>query len=129
VIHDAATQHRDASDRLAVLARTMTEEVPELDFMKQTFNTPAVLGEMGAGTALTNVALAIAYANHFGKNVLVTGTTDTEEITATLVLPPPVVRPIVPGAPWFRARGGNHAYLPWWGLRHDAPHYPQGFSQ
>ena len=129
VIHDATNQHRDASDRLAVLARTMTEEVPELDFMKQTFNTPAVLGEMGAGTALTNVALAIAYANHFGKNVLVTGTTDTEEITATLVLPPPVVRPIVPGAPWFRARGGNHAYLPWWGLRHDAPHYPQGFSQ
>ena len=43
--------------------------------------------------------------------------------------PPPVVRPIIPGAPWFRARGGNHAYLPWWGLRHDAPHYPQGFSQ
>lgn len=129
VIHDAANQHRDSSDRLAVLARTITEEAPELDFMKSTFNTPALLGEMGAGTALTNVALAIAYANHFGKNVLVAGTTDQEEVTATVVLPPPVVRPIIPGVPWFRARGGNHAYLPWWGLRHDAPHYPQGFSQ
>ncbi|WP_332879784.1 hypothetical protein [Massilia sp. S19_KUP03_FR1] len=130
VIHDAANLHRDSSDRLAVLARTMTEEVPELDFMKQTFNTPALLGEMGAGTALTNVALAIAYANHFGKNVLVAGTTDHEELTATVVLPPPVVRPIIPDAPWFRARGGNHAYLPWWGLRNDAPPtWPQGFSQ
>lgn len=129
VIHDANNGPAGSSDRLAVLARTMTEEVPELDFMKQTFNTPAVLGEMGAGTALTNVALAIAYANHFGKNVLVAGTTDQEHITATVVLPPPVVRPIIPDAPWFRARGGNHVYLPWWGLRHDAPAYPQGFSK
>jgi hypothetical protein len=129
LIHDASNHPRDTSDRLAVLARTMTEDVPEFDFMKQAFNTPALLGEMGAGTALTNVALAIAYANHFGKNVLVAGTTDQEEITATVVLPPLVVRPIVPGANWFRARGGNHAYLPWWGLRHDAPAYPQGFSQ
>lgn len=129
LIHDVSNHPHDTSDRLAILARTMTEDVPEFDFMKQTFNTPALLGEMGAGTALTNVALAIAYANHFGKNVLVAGTTDQEEITATVVLPPPVVRPIVPGANWFRARGGNHAYLPWWGLRHDAPAYPQGFSQ
>jgi hypothetical protein len=130
VIHDANNGPAGASDRLAVLARTMTEDVPELDFMKQTFNTPALLGEMGAGTALTNVALAIAYANHFGKNVLVAGTTDQEQITATVVLPPPIVRPIDPNAPWFRARGGNHAYLPWWGLRHDAPKtWPQGFSK
>lgn len=129
VIHDAHNGFDNPSDRLAILARTVTEDIPELDFMKQTFNTPAVLGDMGAGTALTNVALAIAYANHFGKNVLVAGTTDAGQPTATVVLPPPVVRPIVPGAPWFRARGGNHAYLPWWGLRHDAPAYPQGFSQ
>jgi len=33
---------------------------------RQTFNMPALLGETGAGTALTNVALAIAYANHVG---------------------------------------------------------------
>jgi hypothetical protein len=129
VIHDANNQPQHASDRVAILARTMTEEVPELDFMAHTFNTPALLGDMGAGTALTNVALAIAYANHFGKNVLVVGTNDQDQPTATVVLPPPVIRPIVPGANWFRARGGNHMYLPWWGLRHDAPAYPQGFSK
>jgi hypothetical protein len=130
MIHDANNGPIGSSDRLAILARTMTEEVPELDFMQHSFNTPALLGEMGAGTALTNVALAIAYANHFGKNVLVAGTTDQEQITATVVLPPPVVRPIIPDAPWFRARGGNHVYLPWWGLRHDAPKtWPQGFSK
>lgn len=129
VIHDANNQPQHASDRVAILARTMTEEVPGIDFMAHTFNTPALLGDMGAGTALTNVALAIAYANHFGKNVLVVGTNDQDQPTATVVLPPPVIRPIVPGANWFRARGGNHMYLPWWGLRHDAPAYPQGFSK
>lgn len=129
MIHDANNAHGNPSDRLAILARTMTEDVPELDFMKQTFNTPAVLGDMGAGTALTNVALAIAHANHFGKNVLVAGTTDADQPTATVVLPPPVVRPIIPGASWFRARSGAYVYLPWWGLRHDAPAYLQGFSQ
>jgi hypothetical protein len=129
VIHDANNQPQHASDRVAILARTMREEVPGIDFMAHTFNTPALLGDMGAGTALTNVALAIAYANHFGKNVLVVGTNDQDQPTATVVLPPPVIRPIVPGANWFRARGGNHMYLPWWGLRHDAPAYPQGFSK
>jgi hypothetical protein len=33
---------------------------------------------MGAGTALTNVALGIAYANHIGKTVLVAGTTELD---------------------------------------------------
>ena len=129
LIHDANTVHPKSSDRLANLARTVTEEIPELDFMKQTFNTSAVLGEMGAGTALTNVALAIAYANHFGKNVLVAGTSDEAQPTATVVLPPAVVRPIKPDEPWFRARSGNYTYLAWWGIRHDAPPDEQGYSR
>ena len=89
----------------------------------------AVLGETGAGTALTNVALGIAYAHHFGKPVLIAGTSDLAAPVALVVAPPAVVRPIKYDQPWFRARGGNHAYLPWWGLRHDAPEYIQGFSQ
>lgn len=129
VIHDANSTHPQSSDRLAGLARTMTENVPELDFMKQTFNTSALLGEMRAGSALTNVALAIGYANHIGKTVLVAGTTDLGQPTATVVTPPAVVRPIDANAPWFRARGANNAYLPWWGLRHDAKPIMQGYSQ
>ena len=129
VIHDASNNKPTMSDRLAALARTVTEEMPELDFMKQTFNTPELLGEMGAGTALTNVALGIAYANHLGKTVLVAGTTDQAQPVATLVVPPAVVRPIRYDEPWFRARGGNTAYLPWWGIRHDAAPRSQGFSR
>jgi hypothetical protein len=128
-IHDAGNGHPASSDRLAGLAQTMTEELPELDFLKQTFNTPALLGEMGAGTALTNVALAIAYANHMGKTVLVAGTTDEAQQVATVVVPPKVIRPIAPDKPWFRARGGNHVRLPWWGLRHDSTITQQGFSK
>jgi hypothetical protein len=129
VIHDANNSAATASDRIAALARTVTEEMPELDFMKQSFNTPALLGEMGAGTALTNVALGIAYANHIGKNVLVAGTTDEAQPVATVVVPPAVVRPIRHDEPWFRARGGNTAYLPWWGIRHDAAPKSQGYSR
>jgi hypothetical protein len=129
VIHDANNTHANSSDRIANLAHILALEVAEFDFMKQTFNTPALLGEMGAGTALTNVALGIAYANHFGKNVLVAGTSDPARSTAVLVLPPATVRPIKPDAPWFRARGGNNAYLMWWGIRHDAPAHAQGYSK
>jgi len=129
VIHDASNNKPTMSDRIAVLARTVTEEMPELDFTKQTFNTPELLGEMGTGTALTNVALGIAYANHIGKNVLVAGTTDEAQPVATLVVPPAVVRPIKSNEPWFRARGGNTAYLPWWGIRHDARPGSQGYSR
>lgn len=128
-IHDAGNGHPASSDRIAGLARTVTEELPELDFLKQTFNTSALLGEMGAGTALTNVALAIAYANHVGKTVLVAGTTDETQPVAMLVVPPAVVRPIIPGKPWFRARGGNHVYLPWWGLRDDSTITQPGYSK
>ena len=129
VIHDASNNKATASDRIAALARTVTEEMPELDFMKQAFNTPALLGEMGAGTALTNVALGIAYANHIGKNVLVAGTTDEAQPVATVVVPPAVVRPLRANEPWFRARGGGTAYLPWWGIRHDVKDTTQGYSR
>lgn len=129
VIHDAGNTNKDSSDRIGALAQTLTMELPEFDFLKQSFNLTAVLGETGAGTALTNVALGIAYAHHFGKPVLVAGTSDLTSPVALVVAPPAVVRPIQYDKPWFRARGGNHAYLPWWGLRHDAPEYIQGFSQ
>jgi len=129
VIHDANSTHPRSSDRLAPLAQTISEEIQELDFMKKTFNTSAVLGEMGAGSALTNVVLAIAYANHIGGVVLVAGTTDPDTSVATIVMPPPIVRPIVPGQPWFRARAANHIYLPWWGLRNDTKSTVPGYSQ
>jgi hypothetical protein len=129
VIHDADVSHSDSPNRLGNLAQTLAMDVAELDFSKQTFNTPALLGEMGAGTALTNIALGIAYANHFGKNVLVAGTSRLEHPTAVLVVPPAKVRPIDPNAPWFRARGENNAYLMWWGIRHDAEPGMQGYSK
>ena len=129
LIHDAGNTHQDSSARLGALAQTLTVQLPEFDFLKQSFNLTAVLGETGAGTALTNVALGIAYAHHFGKPVLVAGTSDLSAPVALVVAPPAVVRPIQPDKPWFRARSGNHAYLPWWGLRHDAREYYQGFSQ
>src|SRR5450830_2194350 len=129
VIHDANITDPDSPDRLGNLGQILTMEVVELDFMKQTFNTPALLGEMGAGTALTNVALGIAYANHFGKNVLVAGTTDAAHPTAVMVTPPATWRPIEADKPWFRARSGNKAYLMWWGIRHDETERIQGYSK
>lgn len=129
VIHDANNILPTSSDRLGLLAHALTLEVPEFDFLPQTFNTPALLGEMAAGTALTNVALAIAWANHLGKPVLVAGTSDNASLTGVLVSPPAKVRPIDQGKPWFRARGEHHAYLPWWGIRHDDTDTLQGWSQ
>jgi len=129
VIHDANNQHPASPDRIASLAQTLTTELVEFDFAKQTFNTPALLGDMGAGTALTNVALGIAYANHMGKHVLIAGTIDAVQPTALVVTPPAKPRPIDPNAPWFRARAGNTVFLPWWGLRHDAERGSQGYSR
>ena len=129
VIHDANTRLPDSNDRMRHLAHVLVLDVPVFDYMQQTFNTPALLGEMGAGTALTNVALGIAYANHFGKNVLIAGTSDPARTTAVLVTPPATVRPIKPDKPWFRARSGNHAYLMWWGIRHDEQVRMQGWSE
>ena len=135
VIHDANNTRPASPDRIAYLAQTLTTEVPAFDFLRQTFNTPALLGEMGAATALTNVALGIAQANHFGQNVLVAGTSDAAQTTGVLILLPAKVRPIDPVKPWFRARGGGNAYLMWWGIRHawatlDAGQFnEQGYSK
>ena len=135
VIHDAHNAHPVSSDRIGHLAQTLTMELPAFDFHQQTFNTPALLGEMGAATALTNVALGIAQANHFGQNVLVAGTSDAGQTSGVLILPPAKVRPIDPVKPWFRARGGGNAYLMWWGIRHawatlDAGQFnEQGYSK
>ncbi len=128
VIHDAGNHAATSAARRASLANALDAAVTDFDFTKQAFDTPALLGEMGAGTALTNVALAIAHANHFGKQVLVAGTTSVDETTAVVVAPPALVRPIDAGAPWHRARKGNLAFKPWWGLRHDAKPAAQGFS-
>lgn len=128
VIHDAGNHHPESSSRIGPLAQSLTMNLPELDFMKQTFNTAALLGEMGAGTALTNVALAIAWANHQGQPVLVAGAGDLAAPVALVVAPPAVARPIDPEKPWFRARGEGSVFLPWWGLRHDARVLMQGYS-
>ena len=128
VIHDAGNRYPASSERIGSLGQSLTLNLPDLDFTKQTFNTSALLGEMGAGTALTNVALAVAYANHQGRPVLVAGTGDLEAPVAVLVAPPAVARPIDPEKPWFRARGEASVFLPWWGLRHDAKTLMQGYS-
>lgn len=128
VIHDAGQGSDAASSRIGKFAQSLTEALPEFDFQKQIFNTPALLGEMGAGTALTDVVLAIGRANHLGQKVLVAGTTDVDHPLAVVVTPPAQVVPIDPDKDWFRARGGNDAYLPWWGRRHDTQYGKQGWS-
>lgn len=128
VIHDAGKGSAAASSRAASLSQGLAEAVPESDLRGETFNTSALLGDMGAGAALTDVALAIGRANHLGGNVLVAGTTDTEHPAAVVVVAPSKLTPIDPGKDWFRARGENNAYLPWWGRRHDARPASQGYS-
>jgi hypothetical protein len=128
VIHDAGKGSDEASSRIGVLGRTLTETLPEFDFQKHTFNPPALLGEMGAGTALTDVVLAIGRANHLGQTVLVAGTTNADHPVAVVVAPPAQPVPIDPNADWFRARGENNAYLPWWGRRYDTQYGQQGWS-
>jgi len=46
-----------------------------------------------------------------------------------VVAPPAVVRPVDHEQPWFRARGGNTVFLPWWGRRFDARPGSQGYSR
>ncbi|MCA7970421.1 virulence factor [Burkholderia sp. AU39826] len=128
IVHDAGKGSDASSARLAALAQTLTETLPEYDHRKQTFNTAALLGDMGTGSALTDVALAIGRINHFGGNALVAGTTDPEHPVAVVVRPPSKLTPIDPDKDWFRARGGNNAYLPWWGRRHDTNYGMQGYS-
>nr|WP_057926396.1 hypothetical protein [Burkholderia ambifaria] len=128
IVHDAGNGSDAASSRLVALAQTLTETLPEYDHRKQTFNTAALLGDMGTGSALTDVALAIGRINHFGGNALVAGTTDPDHPVAVVVMPPSTLTPIDPTKDWFRARGGNNAYLPWWGRRHDIDYGMQGYS-
>ncbi|WP_244108636.1 virulence factor [Burkholderia anthina] len=128
IFHDAGKASDATSSRLTPLTRTLTETLPEYDYMKQTFNTAGLLGDMGTGSALTNVALAIGRINHFGGNALVAGTTDPEHPVAVIVRPPSKLTPIDPTKDWFRARGGNNAYLPWWGRRYDVDYGMQGYS-
>ncbi|WP_175856032.1 virulence factor [Burkholderia anthina] len=128
IFHDAGKGSDASSSRLAALSQTLTETLPEYDYMKQTFNTAGLLGDMGTGSALTNVALAIGRINHFGGNALVAGTTDPDHPVAVIVRPPSKLTPIDPTKDWFRARGGNNAYLPWWGRRHDTDYGMQGYS-
>ncbi|WP_269505110.1 virulence factor [Burkholderia sp. IMCC1007] len=128
VFNDVGKPSHEASSRLASLARTLTETLADFDYMKQTFNTARLLGDMGTGSALTNVALAIGRINHFGGNALVAGTTDPEHPVAVIVRPPSKLTPIDPTKDWFRARGGNNAYLPWWGRRYDVNYGMQGYS-
>ncbi|ORT80890.1 hypothetical protein B7G54_33240, partial [Burkholderia puraquae] len=70
----------------------------------------------------------IGRANHLGEKVLVAGTTDAQHPTAVVVVPPSKVTAIDPDKDWFRARGENNAYLPWWGRRHDTNYGMQGYS-
>ncbi len=128
VIHDAGQGSDAASERIGALAQTLTETLPDFDFQKQTFNTPGLLGEMGAGTALTDIALAIGRANHLGGHVLVAGTTDPTQLSAVIVTPPAQLIPIDTERNWFRARGEGDAYLPWWGRRRDVAYTRQGFT-
>ncbi|MBW9335856.1 hypothetical protein FEE59_20280 [Herbaspirillum sp. RU 5E] len=130
VIHDAGKGTEEAGRRIGTLAQAMTQNLPELDVLKQTFNTPQLLGDMRAGTAITNVALAIAWAHHKGRPVMVAGTTEPDKATAVMVTPPDRARVFDPEKNWFRARGEGYAYLPWWGLRKDLDWstYMQGYS-
>ncbi|QBR03590.1 virulence factor [Paraburkholderia pallida] len=129
VIHDAGRGSDAASERVGALGRTLTVTLPEFEYLKQTFNTPALLGEMGAGTALTDVVLAIGRANHLGGNTLVMGTTDPKHLTAVVVVPPEKLIAIDPEKDWFRARGENNAYLPWWGRLRGKTYPIQGYTE
>ncbi|AWI77801.1 hypothetical protein CEW83_17290 [Parazoarcus communis] len=131
LIHDAGMASDAAGKRLATLGQALGEPLPEFDILKQGFNNTALMGNTGAGTALTNVALAIAYAHHKGTPVLVAGTAEPDTAAAVVVTPPARARVFDPSKDWFRARGERNAYLPWWGLRRDVDWslYMQGFSE
>ncbi|TVT51596.1 MAG: virulence factor [Azoarcus sp. PHD] len=131
LIHDAGKASDAAGKRIAMLGQALGEPLPEFDILKQGFNNTALMGNTGAGTALTNVALAIAYAHHKGTPVLVAGTAEPDTAAAVVVTPPARTRVFDPAKDWFRARGERNAYLPWWGLRRDVDwsRYRQGYSE
>jgi hypothetical protein len=129
MVHDVGVG--DVSrDRSGGLASALTLHHPEFKYLEQGFNTPKLLGEMRAGTAITNLALAVAWTHQKGQPVLVAGSTEPDSPVAVMVLPPGRARIVNPDKDWFRARGEGNAYLPWWGLRkdYDWGKYGQGFS-
>jgi hypothetical protein len=130
VIHDAAAGSAEAGQRVATLGQGLITALPEFDFMAQSFNTAKLLGDMRAGSALTDVALAVAWTHQKGQPVLVAGTREAERAVAVVVTPPDRARRADPDKDWFRARGEGNAYLPWWGLRKqdDWSKTMQGFS-
>ncbi|ANQ86632.1 hypothetical protein dqs_3615 [Azoarcus olearius] len=138
VIHDAGSGDDAAARRLGPLAQAMTETFPERDIAAHSFNTAALLGDLNAGTAATNLVLAIAYAHHRNTPVVVAGTRETlngerdgdsPAVTTVLVRPPAHPTPFDPERKWFRASGHGNAYLPWWGRRHGVePPNLQGWS-
>ena len=130
VIHDAGQGSEAASERVGALAQAMTTSLPDLDFLKQGFNTGTVLGELNAGSVPTSLVLSIAYAHHRNTPVLVAATRETNALpgdtrapaaSAILIRPPAHPTPFDPKKNWFRARGEGTAHLPWWSRRHDAP--------
>ncbi len=129
VIHDAGQGSEASSERIAALAQAMTTSLPDLDFLKQGFNTGAVLGELNAGSVPTGLVLGIAYAHHQNTPVLVAATRETNALpgntrapaaSAILIRPPAHPTPFDPKKNWFRARGEGTAHLPWWSRRYDA---------
>lgn len=125
VIHDAGQGSEAASERVGALAQAMTASLPDLDFLKQGFNTGTVLGELNAGSIPTGLVLGIAYAHHKNTPVLVAATRETSHAghpaaSAILIRPPAKPTPFDPKKNWFRARGEATAHLPWWSRRHDA---------
>jgi hypothetical protein len=129
MVHDVGVGDISAK-RVSGLAQALTEHHPEFQYFEQGFNTAKLLGEMRAGTAVTNLALAVAWTHQKGKPVLVAGSTEPDNPVAVIVLPPSRARIADPNRNWFRARGEGNAYLPWWGLRRDADwsKVGQGFS-
>lgn len=115
VIHDAGAGSDIAWARLGTLGLTLAEMLAAFDYRKQAFNTAARLGDMGAGSALTNIAMAIGRAHHVGNNVLVAGTTDSGRPVAVVVVPPERSDGVGFNAVRFRARGDAGGCQPWWG--------------
>ena len=89
-----------ASLRIAALALGQSVELAPLTAVS------ALVGGLGfAFTGALGAALALG-ARRGGL------------LIAVVVLPPSKLTAIDPDKDWFRARGGNNAYLPWWGRRH-----------
>jgi len=116
VIHDAGASSDVAVARLGTLGRALTETLAAFDYRKQIFNTAASLGDMGAASALTNVAMAIGRAEHVGNTVLVAGTTDSDRPVAVVVVPTLKRRDAVGRKSGrYSAHGGSSVCGPWWG--------------